>query len=123
VTIGSLRRVLVPVLLALTGLTACAGGLRYTQVGPTYPPRGTASGVQLFDRVEPPEPYERLGQIAWDYRRAKFTPPRLTEILPALKQKAWESGGDALIVRRLEEPSTDPEGTLRVAADVVRWKR
>jgi hypothetical protein len=39
-----------------------------------------------------------------------------------LKQKAWEAGGDALIVRKLEEPR-EAEGTLRLAADVVRWKR
>ena len=118
-----MRRVLAPLLFGCTVLAGCAAGLQYVQVGPTYPPRGSASEVKVFDRVEPPEPYERLGEIRWDYRRKKFTPPRLIEILPDLKQKAWEVGGDALIVRRLEEPQSDPEGTLRAVADVVRWKR
>jgi hypothetical protein len=115
---GSIAFLLIGVAL----LAGCAGGLRYTATGPTYPPRGTAGDVKLFDRVEPPEPYERLGQLTWEYRRSKFTPPRLTEVLPELRRKAWEVGGDALIVRRLKEPP-DPEGTLEVAADVVRWKR
>jgi hypothetical protein len=89
---------------------------------PTYPPRGSASDVRLIEKGEPPEPYERLGQLTWDYRRSKFEPPTLQEILPELKQKAWEVGGDALVIRDLKEPR-DSEGTLHVVSDVVRWKR
>jgi hypothetical protein len=113
------RGVLV-VLIALW-LAGCAAGLQYASEK-TYPPRGTAAGIQVFEGREPPEPYERLGQITWDYSRSKFTPPRLTEVLGELKQKAWEAGGDALVIRKLEEP-TNPEGVLRLAADVVRFRR
>jgi hypothetical protein len=113
------RIVLVGLCVAL--VAACAAGLQYTSEK-TYPPRGTAEGIQVFDRREPPEAYERLGQITWDYQRTKFSPPNLQEIQSDLKQKVWEVGGDALIIRKLEEPR-DPEGVLRVGADVVRWKR
>lgn len=117
-----MRRELVGWLVGVAVLGGCAAGMQYVQVGPTYPPRGTAAQVQVFDRTEPPAPYERLGEIRWDYRRRKFTPPRLVEILPELKQKAWEAGGDALVVRQLEEP-VDPEGPLKLTADVVRFRR
>ena len=106
---------------AVVVLAGCGSGPRYVAER-TYPPRGTPADVQVFDRREPPEPYERLGQLTWDYRRSKFTPPRLTEVLPELRQKAWEAGGDALVIRRLEE-SLDHEGVLRVSADVVRFRR
>ena len=114
------RRVFV-IMLGVMWLAGCASGPQYVAER-TYPPRGTAEGVQLFDRREPPEPYERLGRLTWDYQRSKFTPPRLVEILPQLEQKAWEAGGDPLVIRTLEEPQ-NPEGVLRVGADVVRFRR
>lgn len=114
------RRVLLCVV-GIVVLAGCASGPKYVAER-MYPPRGTAADVQVFDRREPPEPYERLGQLTWDYQWSKFTPPRLVEILPELKQKAWEAGGDALVIRRLEEPQ-NPDGVLRVGADVVRWRR
>jgi hypothetical protein len=114
------RHGVLAVLVALW-LSGCAAGLQYT-AEKSYPPRGTAADVKVFEKAEPPEPYERIGQITWDYSRSKFTPPRLTEVLGELKQKAWEAGGDALVIRKLEEP-TNPEGVLRLAADVVRFRR
>jgi hypothetical protein len=109
------------IVLVALGLGGCAAGLQYVSEK-TYPPRGTAAEVQVFEKREPPEPYERLGQVTWDYSRSKFTPPRLTEILGDLKQKTWEAGGDALVIRKLEEPA-NPEGVLRLSADVVRFRR
>jgi hypothetical protein len=108
-------------LLGLTVLAGCAAGMQYRQTGPSYPPRGSADQIEVYDRTPPPRPYEQIGEITYDYQRRKFQPPTLAEILPELRQKAWEVGGDALVVRKNEEPK-DPEGTLRVVADVVRWK-
>ena len=122
-TPGPRRPGLLLLLVGLIALGGCAAGLQYQQIGQTYPPRGSSDAVKIFDRAEPPEPYDRVGQITWDYRRSKFTPPRLTEIEPQLRQKAYEAGGDALVVRKLEEPQTDAEGTLKLTADVVRFKR
>jgi hypothetical protein len=116
-----MRRRLLLIGLGLVWLAGCASGPKYVAER-SYPPRGTAAGIQVFDRREPPEPYDRLGQLSWDYQRSKFTPPRLVEILPELKQKAWEAGGDALVIRNLEEPM-NPDGVLRVQADVVRFRR
>jgi hypothetical protein len=117
-----MRRRLVGLALALGLLAGCAAGMQYRQIGPTYPPRGSAAAIQLIERGEPAEPYDRIGQITWEYQREKFSPPLLKEILPDLQQKAWEVGGDALVIRELREPA-NPTGTLRVVADVVRWKR
>jgi len=109
------------VVLGALWLGGCAAGLQYTSEK-TYPPRGTAADVKIFNRSEPPEPYERLGQVTWDYSRSKFTAPELKEIEGDLKQKAWESGGDAIVIRDLQQP-TSPDGVLRVKADVVRFRR
>ncbi len=118
----SRRTVLVLLLLGLPLLGGCAAGMQYQQVGPTYAPRGSASDVKIL-KAEPPEPYDRVGQINWDYRRSKFTPPKLEEIEGQLRQKAYEVGGDAVIVRKLEEPARDAEAPLKLTADVVRFKR
>jgi hypothetical protein len=109
------------VVLGALWLAGCAAGLQYT-AEKSYPPRGTAAEVKIFDKVEPPEPYEKIGQISWDYQRRKFEPPQLKEIADDIKQKAWESGGDAIVIRKLEEPR-DAEGVLRLSADVVRFRR
>ena len=118
-----MRRWLARWLLGAALLAGCAGGMQYVQVGPNYPPRGTAAEVRVYDRVEPPTAYERLGEIRWEYRRRKFTPPKLAEVLSDLRQKAWEVGGDAVVIRRLEEPPTDPEAPLKLVADVVRFRQ
>jgi hypothetical protein len=102
-------------------LAGCAAGLQYV-AEKSYPPRGTADAVQIFNQKEPAEAYERLGTITWDYSRQKFTAPTLEEIQADLKQKTYEAGGDALIVRKLELPRTS-DGVLRLGADVVRFKR
>jgi hypothetical protein len=117
------RRVLLVLLLfGLPLLGGCAAGMQYQQVGPTFPPRGTAADVKIIEKGEPSEPYDRVGQITWDYRRSKFTPPKLQEIEGELRKKAYEVGGDAVVVRKLEEPR-DPEAPLKLTADVVRFKR
>jgi hypothetical protein len=118
-----MRRAILGLLCVGLLLGGCASGLEYKSLGPSYPPRGTAEGIQVFDRVEPPAPYDRIGTISGEHQRRKFMPPRLIEILPEMKQKAYEAGGDALVVRKLEEPPTDPDGVLKVEADVVRFKR
>jgi hypothetical protein len=118
-----MRRVILGLL--CVGLLAggCASGIEYKSLGPSYPPRGTAEGIKIFDRVEPPEPYDRIGTISGEYQRRKFTPPRLHEIQGEVKQKAYDAGGDAVIVRNLVEPPYDPDGVLKLQADVVRFKR
>jgi hypothetical protein len=120
--LGSRSTLFVLLLFGLALLGGCAAGMQYQQIGPTYLPRGTAGEVKIFEKGEPPEPYDRIGQITWDYRRSKFTPPQLEEIEGELRQKAYEVGGDAVVVRKLEEPK-DPEAPLKLTADVVRFKR
>jgi hypothetical protein len=102
-------------------LAGCAAGPQYV-VEKSYPPRGTADAVQILLQKEPAEAYERLGTLTWDYSRNKFTAPTLEEIQADLKQKVYEAGGDALIVRKLELPKAS-DGVLRLGADVVRFKR
>jgi hypothetical protein len=119
---GSRWTLFVLLLFGLPLLGGCAAGMQYQQVGPTYAPRGTVGEVKIFEKGEPPEPYDRIGQITWDYRRSKFTAPQLQEIAGELRQKAYEVGGDAVVVRKLEEPR-DAEGPLKLTADVVRFKR
>ena len=118
-----MRRQLRAAIVGLVFLSGCvAGGMQYQQIGQTYPRRGSADDIRIFEKTEPPEQYDRVGQIVWDYSRRKFDAPTVREILPDMKQKAWEVGGDALIIRDLTEPR-NPDGTLHVAADVVRWRR
>ena len=104
-------------------LAACAAGsMQFRAEGGPYPRRATVDQIQVFE-AEPGRAYDRVGQITWDYTHSKFAAPELAEILPALKQKAWESGGDALIIRRASftgQPA--PNGPLHVVADVIRWR-
>src|SRR5262249_60939689 len=82
------RHGLLLLLVGLIALGGCAAGLQYRQIGQTYPPRGSADAIKIFDRAEPPEPYDRVGQITWDYRRAEVTPPPPQETAPPPPPKA-----------------------------------
>ena len=110
--------------IVLTGLmlTACSSALRFVAEGGPYPRRGTVEQVQVIES-EPGRAYDRVGRIEWDYTDTHFQGPRLRDALPALKQKAWDVGGDALVIREASQRGRQaPDQPLRVRADVIRWR-
>ena len=112
--------------LLLTGLTltACAtgGGLKFDAEAGTYAQRGAAAQIQVFDAEPGGRAFIRVGRISWDYTSGTVE-VRLVDLLPQLKQKAWEVGGDAFVVRQAGYVGTPSAGkAFVVRADVIRWQ-
>ena len=106
-------------------LGACAPtALKFTPAGGTYPTRNTAEQVQVFNVANAPtRPFVKVGEISGGYQHKKFTVPKIEDALPELKQKAWEGGGDAIVVREAQIIGTpNPDKPLHIKADVIRWQ-
>ena len=103
-------------------LMACGTPLQYIpQSGASLPAsHGLPADIQVFSG-EPGRAYEVLGFINWDYYQPGWRAPSITDILPQLQKKAWESGGDALIIRKTETGEMHTRN-LRVIAEVIRWR-
>jgi hypothetical protein len=113
------------VLAATLTLGACApGALKFSPAGTQYPARGTAEQVQVFKLGQTPNrPFVKVGEITGEFQHKKFSVPTLEDATPELKQKAWEAGGDAVVVRRAEIIGTpNPDKPLHLTADVIRWQ-
>jgi len=113
------------VLAASLILGACAPtGLKVTPEGGPYPARGTAEQIQVFSIANAPtRPFVKVGELAGEFQHKKFTVPKLEDALPDMKQKAWEAGGDALVVREAQIIGTpNPDKPLHIKADVIRWQ-
>lgn len=106
-------------------LGACATtGVKFTPAGGTYPARGTAEQIQMFTAANAPtRPFVKVGEISGEYQHKKFTVPKIEDALPEMKQKAWEGGGDAIVVREAQIIGTpNPDKPLHIKADVIRWQ-
>jgi hypothetical protein len=121
-----MRQISLAVMLAAgLALGACAPApLKFTPEGAQYAARGTAEQVQVFKLGQTPgRPFVKVGVIAGEFQHKKFTVPTLEDASPELKQKAWQAGGDAVVVRQAEIIGTpNPDKPLHITADVIRWQ-
>ena len=107
--------------LGLVIIVGCGTSLQYVRNSTiSYASRRTPSEVKIF-YSEPKLQYESLGIINWDYYQPGWRAPSITDILPQLRKKVSEEGGDAIIIRKQEIPPLT-ERNLRVIAEVIRYK-
>jgi len=66
----------------------------------------------------PGRPYDVLGLIDCSRYQPGFSDPSLVDVLPEIKFKASQVGGDAVIVRR----SNSMNRTVDIAAEVIRYR-
>lgn len=86
---------------ALTlGLLGCSAGcspvVRSTRIGGSFPPRPVSSDVQLYSVRLPECPFEEIGLIDME-KEPGFFRRSSEERLDAMKTKARQMGGDAII--------------------------
>jgi hypothetical protein len=102
-------------------VTGCGTSLQYIDnSGKRHEPRGDPSRIKVLYK-EPTEKYELLDTINWDYYQPGFRRPAITDVLTELRQKAWQVGGDAIIVRGQEVASPQSRNLL-VLVDVIRFE-
>lgn len=100
----------------------CSVPIQYVRSSPsTFPPRGDPANVRLL-YAEPLEPFEVLGVVSWEYYQPGLRAYEVPDILSRLQRKAWEVGGDALIVRKHIIDSAVTRN-LQIVADVIRFRR
>ena len=109
--------------LVLTGCAASSSGYKFTAEGGPYAQRTAADKIEVFDKGDPGgKPYVKVGRVDGDYT-SNTVVLQLVDVLPQLKQKASEGGGDAIIVRQAGyEGAPSPGKAFKVIADVIRWQ-
>ena len=112
------RRALWPFVLLLA--LSCGTSLQFIEnSSKRYQPRGDPSTIKVFYN-EPSETHELLGTLHWDYYQPGFRRPAITDVLPELKRKAWQVGGDAIVVR--QEVASPQSRNLLLVIDVIRFR-
>jgi hypothetical protein len=116
---------LLPMALALGSCEGERPTMRFVADDREYPVRSAPDQIEVIRPEDAPlgRPFIRVGIITWEYTHLRFTPPRIEDALPALRQKASEVGGDALVVRQTEmRGRPDPGKILHIRVDVIRWR-
>jgi hypothetical protein len=122
------RIVLILLLPMAVALGSCEGQrpeMQFVADDREYPTGSDPEQIEVIHPSEAPlgRPFVRVGVITWEYTHLRFTPPRLDDALPALRQKASEVGGDALVVRQAQMMGRpDPGKILHLRVDVIRWR-
>ena len=107
--------------LGLVTIVGCGTSLQYVRNSTvSYASRRAPSEIKIF-YSEPKLQYESLGIIIWDYYQPGWRAPSITDMLPQLRKKASEKGGDAIIIRK-QEVLPLLQRNLRVIAEVIRHK-
>ncbi len=107
------------VLLGVFILASCGGPMQYVENIDRAP---TAASHITVMYSEPQRAYEIVGIINWDYSKSVISIPSITDVLPRLKEKAAQEGGDAIIIRKQDIlPLT--ENVLRLIIEVIKFKQ
>ena len=77
-------------------------------------------GVQMLPNY-PTAAYDNLGIVDYTFFRPGLRTPSLSDVLPDLKGKVQEFGGNVFIVRH-RVPDRDDKRTLRVTVEVLKLK-
>jgi hypothetical protein len=80
-------------------------------------PRG--GGVQLLKDYPTATAYENLGIVDYTFFRPGLRTPSLVDVMPDLKAKVQDFGGNAFIVRQ-RAPDRDDKRKLRVSVEVLK---
>ena len=85
------------------------------------PPAAEGSSVELLTTY-PSADYDNLGMVDFNFFRPGIRTPSVSDILPELKTKVRDAGGNAFIVRN-QQPDRNEKRTLRVSAEILRVKK
>jgi hypothetical protein len=69
----------------------------------------------------PTTDYDNLGTSTFTFFRPGYRTPSVSDVLPELKTRVREAGGNAFIVLQ-QQPSRDDKRSLRVSAEILRLK-
>jgi hypothetical protein len=118
-----MKKAIVVTLLALAG---CSSTPPAPEPAPAHQPASAAApvpqqvGVQVLTNY-PTAAYENLGIVDYSFFRPGLRTPSLADVLPDLKSKVQDFGGNAFIVRH-RVPDRDDKRTLRVTVEVLKLK-
>jgi hypothetical protein len=89
-------------------------------IAPTPTPSTVENDVQ-FLREYPSADYDDLGTVSFTFFRKGYRTPSVSDVLPELKTRVHEAGGNAFLVVQ-QQPDRDDKRMLRVSAEILRLK-
>lgn len=105
------------------GLLACSAGcspvVRSIRIGESFPPRPVSSDVQLYSVRLPDCPFEEIGLLDMEKEPGFLATPSSEERVDAMKTKARQMGGDAIIGLAQLPPAEGFRGGL--SGTVIRF--
>ncbi len=112
--------------LVIASLLGGCSSARFIATGNTYPPRPEDCQIEVFSSRIPDREYVELGILEGEGSLGADT---LARVLPKMKQKACEAGGDAIILgssgKSMNVSGDDnwisSDEKLNVTATVIRW--
>jgi hypothetical protein len=107
------------ILATIIFLTSCAG-TRLNYLPNPIPAQQMRKNPQDIEIMYdgPGRPYDVLGLLDCSRYQPGFSDPSLVEVLPEIKFKASQVGGDGVIIRR----NSSSNRNIEVAAEVIRYR-
>ena len=85
------------------------------------PAASPASDEVRFLTEYPTAEYDDLGTVSFTFFRKGYRTPSVSDVLPELKTRVHQAGGNAFIVVQ-QQPDRDDKRMLRVSAEILRLK-
>ena len=104
----------------LLSVAGCSGTPPAPAPQPARATGAVSAGVQVLTGY-PTAEYENLGIVDYSFFRPGLRTPSLSDVLPDLKSKVQDYGGNAFIVRDRAHDRNDKR-TLRVTVEVLKLK-
>lgn len=105
-------------ILAMIFLGGCASA-KFIETGPQSPAKEDDCPIEVFSSKTPDRDYEELGIIEGSGFLGGDT---MSKVLPKMKQKACQAGGDAIILNESQKfMDRFDDQKLNVTATVIRW--
>ncbi|MBU0475379.1 MAG: hypothetical protein KKF62_14620 [Bacteroidetes bacterium] len=96
----------------------CGTSTIYIQTGKSMNAKSIDCLIEVFNSKIPERKFEELGILE---SKGIYSYNTFEKVLPKLKEKACENGGDAIIIKNIQKYVEDSDERIFVIATVIKW--
>lgn len=107
-------------LLIITFLIGCIASAKFIKTGPSADAKSNDCYIEIFNSKVPEREYYELGILEGE---GIFGLASVEQVLPKLKEKACQAGGDAIIIKTVQKYVDDSDDEkIHIIATVIKWR-